>query len=440
MQLINRQFEHIDNAPLILFRVAFGMLVMAESIGAIFTGWVKKAFIEPTFNFTTIGLEFLQPLEGNGMYYYFIIMGLCGLFIAIGFYYRISLSIFTILWAIVYSMQKSFYNNHYYLLILLCVFMLLVPANAYFSIDAKRRAKIRSFSCQRWHINIFILQLLIVYTFAALHKFYPGWLDGDFIRITFAAKSSYPLIGQWLQDPFLQKIIIYGGILFDGTIIILLLIPQTRKVAFGISVAFHLFNSIVFQIGIFPYLMLASSVFFFPPQQIRNIFFKKKPLPSNALRGTTLKKAEIGMATLLIMYFLVQLYLPLRHHLYEGNVFYTEEGHRLSWRMMLRLKSGQLSYKVVSEKNDSSWIVQPRDYLTRKQTLSIVSKPDMIWQFAQYLEKQYQNEGIGELHIYANSTARLNYGPSYTLIDPSVDLTSVEWERLKHSSWILEPK
>jgi len=440
LRLLNKQFEQVDNSPLVLFRVAFGVLIMAESFGAILTGWVRRAMVEPDFNFTLIGFEWMQPFEGNGMYYYFSIMGVLGLFIAIGFYYKISLLSFTVMWSIVYWMQKSFYNNHYYLLILLCLFMLIVPANAYFSVDAKLKNSIRSLTCRRWCLNVFIVQLLIVYTYASLHKFYPGWLEGDFISIAFSAKRNYWLIGGWLQNELLQKVVIYGGIIFDGTIIILLLIPYTRKAAFVVSIFFHLFNSVVFQIGIFPYLMIATSLFFFPPEKIKGIFFKRKPAMPNYSPVEQLSIAQQVTLFAFFAFFCIQIYLPLRHHLYKGDVFYTEEGHRLAWRMMLRTKSGNLSYEVKNLKNDSTWMVQPRDFLTRKQSRAITSKPDMIWQFAQYLEEQYQKEGIEDVSIKAISKVRLNSGPSHQLIDPNIDLTEVKWQPLKHSDWILSPK
>lgn len=78
-------FKPIDNAPLIIFRIFFGILLAIESFGAIATGWVKRVFITPQFTFSHIGFEWLQPLPGNGMYYYFVVMGICGLMIMLGF-------------------------------------------------------------------------------------------------------------------------------------------------------------------------------------------------------------------------------------------------------------------------------------------------------------------------------------------------------------------
>ncbi len=99
-------FQHNDNAALIVFRIIFGLLCFLESIGAIFTGWVKTTLIEPQFTFNFIGLDWLQPLPGNGMYFYYAIMGFLGLLIMLGYKYRFSMICFTIMWSATYFMQK----------------------------------------------------------------------------------------------------------------------------------------------------------------------------------------------------------------------------------------------------------------------------------------------------------------------------------------------
>jgi len=437
---IRKQFQPVDNAPLILFRIIFGFLLFAESFGAILTGWVRKVLIEPEFNFTIIGFEWLQAPDGYVMYVHFGLMAICGLMVMFGFYYRIGIAGFTLLWTLVYWMQKSAYNNHYYFLILLCVFMLFLPAHAYASFDSKRKNAVVSTTCPRWCISIFILQMWIVYTFASMHKFYPGWLEGDFIAMNFLGKSDYWLIGNLLQEQWLQRAVMIGGIAFDGLIIYFLLYKKTRVPAFVVSIFFHLFNSVVFQIGIFPYLMIGLSVFFFEPELIRKIFFKKKPIITfDSLNIPQITMKRLSIAFLFLCYFILQIYLPLRHHLYKGDVFYTEEGHRLAWRMMLRYKSGNTTFRINSTALDSTWTVTPSKFLTRKQSGAIVGKPDMIWQFAQYLEKYYEKEGLGDVEVRVDAFTRLNNQPTVRLIDSETDLTEVRWQSLRHSDWILSP-
>ena len=286
-------FSKIDNAPLVIFRIFFGILVAFECYGAIATGWIKRTLIDPEFTFNFIGFNWLQPLPGLGMYFYFFIMGSLGLLIALGYKYRLAIISFTVLWTGVYLMQKTSYNNHYYLLVLVSGMMCLFPAHKSYSVDAHKNKTLRTsvmFAWVRWAI---ILQLLIVYVYAAIAKMYGDWLDFGIIRILMLNKAHYYLIGELLQNPIIHKIIGAVGILFDLLIIPALLWKKTRKAAFFISIFFHLFNSIVFQIGIFPYLSLAFSVFFFEPKTIRNIFFKRaKVYVTPSIQNALLIKAH----------------------------------------------------------------------------------------------------------------------------------------------------
>lgn len=438
-QNIQKQFEEVDNAPLVLFRIIFGLLIFAESFGAILTGWVRKTLIEPDLTFSLIGFEWLQPLPGSGMYYYFGLMALCGIAVTVGFYYRFSLSLFTILWTLVYWMQKSHYNNHYYLLILLCLFMIIVPAHGCSSLDAKRKNAVVGMTCPRWCLSIFKIQLWIVFTYAALNKLYPGWLEGDFIGLTFSSKKDFFLIGDLLQKAWLQQIVIYGGILFDLLIIYFLLWKKTRLLGFGLSLVFHLFNSAVFQIGIFPYLMIGMCVLFFDPEIIRKRFFRRKPVVTVVRDMTQLTARRKLVALAFFSYFLVQIIIPLRHHWFKGDVFWTEEGHRLSWRMMLRTKYGHANFQVTDPANDSTWMVNKADYLTPAQIRSMSSKPDMIWQFTQHLKRHYAEQGLTSIEIKAKTRVSLNGSAMKPIIDPEADLANLKWQPLKHSDWIWSP-
>ncbi|MEJ2585509.1 MAG: HTTM domain-containing protein, partial [Robiginitalea sp.] len=249
-------FSRIDNSPLIAFRIFFGVLISLESFGAILTGWVRRTLVEPDFTFSFIGFEWLQPLPGYGMYFYFALMGLMGIFVTLGYRYRLSMIAFTLLWTGTYLMQKTAYNNHYYLLVLISAIMCFFPANRACSLDSRRQPEIRKddmYALVKW---VVVLQLFIVYTYAAIAKLYTDWLDFSFISQLMESRADYYLIGPILQQPWVHKAVGIFGIIFDFTVVPLLLYRPTRKWAFAASVFFHLFNSLVFQIGIFPYLSL----------------------------------------------------------------------------------------------------------------------------------------------------------------------------------------
>lgn len=430
-------FKHIDNSALIVFRMIFGLLCFLESVGAIFTGWIKRTLIDPEFTFSFIGFEWLQPLPGNWMYLYYLVMGLFGLMIMLGYKYRWSMVAFTLMWIMTYLMQKTSYNNHYYLLILISGIMVFMPANKNVSIDAKQNPGIKSESMPQWCKWVFVIQLFIVYTYASVAKLYPDWLDTSVIELLMKGKRNYLIVGDMLQQKWVHQALAYGGILFDGLIIPLLLFKPTRKLAFFGSIFFHLFNSVVFQIGIFPYLSLAFSLFFFEPKTIQKLFLKKKPFyVDDALVIPKFK--TFGMAVFSI-YFLLQIALPLRHHIIEDDVLWTEEGHRMSWRMILRTKSGQVTYRVKNKETGKSIVVNLNNYLSKKQQRQVSTKPDVIWQFSQRLKEQFKQNGQ-EVSVFVDCKVSVNGKPYQVLIDPEVDLAGTSWDAFKHSDWILPSK
>jgi vitamin K-dependent gamma-carboxylase len=436
--MLNRfLFKHIDNSALIIFRIIFGLLIFLESVGAIFTGWIKRTLIEPEFTFSFIGFEWLQPLPGNWMYLYYAIMGVFGFCVMIGYKYRFSIMAFTILWTATYLMQKASYNNHYYLLILLSAIMTFQPANKYLSVDANQNPSIIKQSMPQWCSYVFILQMFIVYTYGSIAKMYPDWLDTTVIELMMKSKQNFVLIGDFLQQSWLHYFLSYGGVLFDGLIIPLLLFKPTRKWAFIISIIFHLFNAVVFQVGIFPFLSLAFALFFFEPKTIQKLFLKNKPLYDKA--EVIIPKYNTPIITLFIGFFILQLLLPLRHHFIRDNVLWTEEGHRMSWRMMLRTKGGIASYKIINKSNNNIIPINLDNYLSEKQIRIASAKPDIIWQFAQYLKKDFNEKGI-DIQVFVNCRISINGKPFKQLINPKVDLASLKWNAFKHSDWILPSK
>src|SRR5690606_1818259 len=252
----NLLFRRIDNSQIIAFRIFFGLLMVAECWGAIATGWVKETFVDPQMTFTFIGFEWTQFLLGETMYYIFGFLGLMGVLITFGAFYRFSTIMFALGWSLVYFMQKSHYNNHYYLVMLIAWWMVLIPANRYRAVDVWFWPQIRTNYTYNWTRLFFIFQVLIVYLFAAIAKLYPGWMNGDFLMLRYMGVAHYvrkeigwePLT-QLLQSREFAQIFSWLGFGFDLLIIPLLLWKRTRIIAFLSAIFFHIFNSITLQIG-----------------------------------------------------------------------------------------------------------------------------------------------------------------------------------------------
>lgn len=427
-------FKHIDNSGLVIFRAVFGLLITLEAFGAVATGWVRRVMVEPEFTFSFIDFPWLQPLPGNGMYFYFIVMGICGILVMVGYKYRIAILGYTVMWAGVYFMQKTSYNNHYYLLLLLLCFMSILPAHRWFSLDAKFNPKVRSTSMPRWCALVIILQVWIVYTYASVAKLYPDWLDTSMAKLLMSSKADYWLIGDVLQQHWVHYAITYVGIFFDLLIVPLLLWKRTRMAIFIVSIFFHLFNSIVFQIGIFPYMSIAFALFFFTPKTIQQQFLPKKPFYDKG--EVFVPSYKKPLLVVFSIYFLIQLGLPLRHWMIEDNVLWTEEGHRLSWRMMLRTKSGSIRVNVVDKNTCEDFRIDIYSKLSHRQRRSLATKPDFMWQYAQRLKKEYAAQGR-DVAVYMDSKISVNRKGFKQLTDPTVDLAAEKWYYFKHHTWLM---
>ncbi len=426
-------FKAIDNSPLIVFRILFGFLIACESFGAILTGWVKRVLTDPQFTFSFIGFEWLQPLPGFGMYFYFVLMGFFGLAIMLGYRYRIAITSYTILWAGVYFMQKSSYNNHYYLLLLISFLLIFLPANRYASLDVKQNRVSEEKTMPYWISLLFIIQVGIVYVFASLAKFYPDWLDGTFTKNLLSGTTSRPFFLELFSQKWFYLFIAYAGILFDLLIVPFLLFKKTRTLALIASVIFHIFNSITLQIGIFPFFALTFALFFYEPETIRRLFLRKKPKLEDENLSQNLYGKRI-VYFLMIPYLIIQIALPLRHHFIEGDVLWTEEGHRLSWRMMLRERNGYITIQIKDLKTGSVSIYNYRKNLTNKQAQNLATKPDFIWQYCQRIKEEYKGKPIA---IYIDCKNSINKKEYKSLIDPNYDMAKAEWNYFAHNEWIL---
>lgn len=439
-------FEKVDNGKLIVFRIFFGLLMTIESWGAIATGWVSETFVDVSFTFNFIGFDWTQQLLGEEMYAIYFFMGVLGVFIMLGMFYRVAIIAFFMLWSLTYFMQKSNYNNHYYLIMVISFLLIFMPANRYFSVDSSWRVRIKSYSTERWNYLLFKVVIACVYIYAAIAKLTPGWYDNHFlpIRLGYSANWFEDKIGgnifvDLLRNPDFALKLSYAGIIFDFLIVPLLLFKPTRRLAFVFALIFHLFNSITLHIGIFPFFALSLCVFYFEANRINEWFFPKRGRVRivQAYKSNHFRKRVITV--FVVCFIAIQIYLPLRHWLIPGDVTWTEEGHRMAWRMMLRSKQGQGAF-YVKTKNGEETQENIYEYLKPHQVNGALSKPDMIWQMAQIIKTKYHNKGEEDIKVYfKNSYIKINDSPWHEFINPETDLANTKWSYFGHQKWILPP-
>ncbi|MCC9135492.1 HTTM domain-containing protein [Pontibacter silvestris] len=422
-------FKLISVYPLVYFRILFGLLMFCEGIGAVLLGWVQEHYVEPAFNFGYIGLEWIKPLPGFGMVYLYLLMSLLGFCIMLGWRYKLTSFLFFLLFGYSFFSEKTHYLNHHYLIWLVSGLLVLLPAHLQLSLDVRRKPELEQDAVPQWTLWLLRIQFVIIYFYAGIAKIQPDWLAAKSMHIWMAHKTHFYVIGPYLDTEPMIWLTSWGGLAFDLLIGFALLWPRTRTVAFWVAFGFHIFNSAVFHVGVFPYFMIAANVLFFRPDQIARWFFKKRVnVASTAQKRLHLPEWKKRLAvSFFSVYLLFQALFPLRHFFIPGDVNWTEEGHRYSWRMMLRTKSGYINYKVIDADTGEEYQVPLQSYLTRDQIHKLAGHPDMIWQFAQFLKEEYQRQGVENPQVYAYSDLRLNGYPLHPIVDSSVDLASVPY-------------
>lgn len=432
MNLFTKSYFHqnTDAAPLAVFRIFFGGIMVFAMLRFQYYGWIEKLYIEPGFHFKYWGFEWVQPL-GEYTYWLFFICGIAAFLVMIGWQYRLAIITFFLSFTYIELMDKTNYLNHYYFVSCMAFLLCFLPANACWSVDAYRK-KIPP-SVRQWNIDAIKLMLSIVWFYAGLAKLNSDWMiSAQPLKIWLMGKYDIPLIGDLLQMEFAHYLFSWAGAAYDLFIPFLLWTSRTRMIAFVAVVVFHLLTWILFPIGVFPWVMIASALIFFEGNTFRQIFRQSllpRPLPQPKIN---LLKQKISLS-IFVLFFTFQTLFPFRHLLYPGELFWTEEGYRFSWRVMLMEKAGYTNFKVVDPDTGKRFYVQNGNFLNSLQEKQMATQPDFILEFAHYLEKFYQRNGIRDPEIYVESYVALNGRSSQPFVNPELDLTTIQpsWRPIK---------
>lgn len=441
MKSVLGQFNQtVSIAPLVMFRIIFGVMLFISTTRFIANGWVYDLYITPKYYFTYYGFDWIKPLNEFGMYVVFALLLISSIGIILGYFYRFSAVLFFILFTYVELIDKTNYLNHYYFVSLVSFWLILVPAGNYFSLDTRYRKKPIYGEVPKWTIDIFKFQLGIVYFFAGVAKLNYNWLiEAQPLANWLKHQTDLPLIGSFMKYKITAYLFAWGGALYDLSIPFILLSKKFRWLGYFLVVVFHLLTSLMFPIGVFPMVMIGCTLIFFSSsfhEKCLTIIRKllKQAPPINTLKQT---KTSSFIQAFLLVYLLVQILLPFRYVLYPGQLFWNEQGFRFSWRVMLIEKAGYAEFHVKDKNNTGELVVNNSDYLTPQQEKMMATQPDMMLQYAHFLRDEYQNKyNISTPIITVNSAVSLFNQGSKPIVSPTTNLAQIErgWH---HKSWIL---
>ena len=412
-----------------IYRISFGLLMCFSLLRFYYKGWVELCFLKPSFHFAYQYFYWIKPILQPGWAMYALVFSTAffALLVATGILYRISILIFFLLFTYLELIEKSWYLNHYYFVSIIAFLLIFIPANHRFSLhhffNKKKSAFIPSI-----YANVLRLQISLVYFFAGLAKINADWiLEAMPLKIWLKAKIDIPYIGDLFAHDWTAYFFSYSGMLYDLLIPFFLWNKRTRPVAFIAVVIFHSMTALLFQIGMFPWIMIVGSLIFLTDEEWKKVFAffgmnLKNSFPTINPVQTAVPKYLLALFTL---HFLIQIILPVRRYFYSENNLWTERHYRFAWNVMLIEKSGSVIFKIKEHATGKTWTEYPNNHLDLIQEKQMSFQADMIWQYARYLEDKYLKKGLTDFSVYVECYVAFNGRNSQLYLPKDLDLLKV---------------
>ena len=429
-RVLARAARPVDVASLAAFRIVFGGVMFVGIVRFLLSGWIDPMYGRPRWFFHYPGFEWVEAWSVTGMHVHYVVLAGLALAIAAGAWHRVVMPLFTLGFAYTQLIDVTNYLNHHYLVVLLGGLLSVLPAHRAWSVDAWRRPALRTDVVPAWTVWLLRFQVGVVYVFAGLAKAQPDWLlHAQPLNIWLSARTDTPLIGPWLDERWVAYAMSWGGFLYDTTIVLWLSWRRTRPVAYLVLIGFHACVGYFFNIGMFPLIMTTSALIFFSPSWPRRLLAavgRRRPAAAIAAEptGPAPRVVPRWVGAVLIAHVVVQVALPLRHHLYPGELLWNEDGMRFSWQVMVREKHGSVTY-IVRFPDGRRLEVPPSRYLTARQEREMAGQPDLIVQLGRHIAAELRAAGHGDVAVFAETRTSLNGRRAIPLIDPRADLARI---------------
>lgn len=426
--------SHEGISPLVVFRFVFGSMMAFAILRFWLNGWIETQYLDPVFFFSYQAFEWVKPLGNPAIYILYASCGIAALFIAVGFLYRFSTLFFFLSFTYIELMDKTNYLNHYYFVTLIAFLMIWLPAHRAHSVDAKIGLAKPSATAPRFFRHLLLFQLAVVYFFAGLAKLNSDWLLAAQPMTTWLkAFGHFPVVGSFFDSHLAAYGFSWVGALYDLSIPFLLFFNRTRPWAYLAVIVFHTITAILFPIGMFPFVMIGATLIFFPPS------FHDKLLKMVGLKAKNTPKTQLGLSKPAlygaVIFAVIQLLVPFRHLANDGELFWYENGYRFSWRVMLMEKAGAAFFYVQDGNEGRAMEIRNSDYLTPNQEKMMATQPDMILEYAHFLEEEFKTLGMEDPVVKAKVYVTLNGRPSRPFVNPEIDLT--DKKQINTNQWLV---
>jgi vitamin K-dependent gamma-carboxylase len=429
---------------LVALRILFGAILVWDCYRYFKYDRIYRYYVEPEWTFPYFGLDFIQPLPAPFIYYAWAMVGVFAFLVMVGLFFRVAIWGFVLVFGYFFLLDKAQYLNHNYLVLLYAILLGFTPANRAFSLDVRWGFVTPTPMIARWPVAAVRLQTEIILIYAGIVKITDDWLRGEPLGMWLRARADDVLFGPLFQYDWVILLGTWGTIALHVVGAPLLLWKKTRLVTFLVYCCFHVSNSILFNIGIFPWITMAVMLIFFEPdwpqrlaRRVLGVFETVPPMPAAPV--VAVPRPGQGLLILLAVWFAVQIVVPQRQLFFPNLVGWTGDGHRFSWRMRIYDRDAEGVFTVVWPETGERLEIDPREVMSARQARAVLTRTDLIHDFARKIEERLVEAGATDVEVYARIEKSLNGRPPQLYVDPETDLTAVPYEWFQPDPWVLPP-
>ena len=467
-RLHNLFFKPIDASIVSVFRIIFGAFMVYQMIHYLRIDYVFQFMSGPQLLFPFHWLTFLKPLSLTTLKVINVGMLISALLITLGYFYRYAMAFFFLGFTYFTFIDKTLFNNHLYLISLIALVMIFINADEKYSLKAKQRGTVNASLIPAWNQYLLAFLISLPYFYGGIAKLSSNWLQTDLPKIL-VQQSGTNWLRSIFSDETLAAFLTHGGLIYDLGIVFLLLYKRTRLLGVVLVLIFNLFNhTILFDdIGLFPFLMICSSILFFNPEKVGKflgfIFMKgdykeeetaeeaaeeiqevdeltdKDLLDNSNVNWTTSKRITL---VLIGSFILFQLIFPFRHHLLTDNPEWTGLGNHFAWRMKMQTRQmSESKWTMIDRKTGDKLDIELNTFLTTNQLIHISEDPYNYVHLAKHM-RQVAIKKFGDVDPMVNADMKVNFNGLHPqrMFSETLNLCDIEEKLFSTDSWMFPLK
>jgi vitamin K-dependent gamma-carboxylase len=386
----------VSGASLAMLRIGIGIIMVLEAYslwkpnhGSISSG---RSQLETYFTGADITFHFPFPLFSwvpllppSWIYVTVGLVAVSGLLVALGLFYRAAIITLLLSYGYLWVAEstRTYWQSYYYIEVLVVLFLVWMPAQRMFSLDAwraRRSGKEWPQVIPFWPIFLLRAQLLIAYFYAGVAKINKDWLlDAAPVRWflaepgvlgpyeKFLSAAQFQAVKGFVESEGFAFFLSYTGLVFDLTVGFLFLFRRTRILALVLTLCFHAMNHFLIfdDIEWFPVVGIWTALIFLDPDwPLRFAKWVRPPFVSKpdsnwfwpglllipgvgAALGWKMKESSrpvlkgpvsTRVAAVIAGWVILQILIPLRHYAIAGDGRFTYEGMSFSWRLKTEIR------------------------------------------------------------------------------------------------------